>query len=225
MRVIVAGAGRAGLSVARHLGASGHDVTLIDRDQVACHRAFEDFGLATRVGDATDAVFLREAGAIQANVVVSMLRRDADNLAVALLARSLGAERVMVRMRDPAYREVYESAGVNRILNETDVFVAVFATAIEHEAVRHAMVLGGGMWVAVELSVEDGSRLSGKAVVDVASDPEFPRSCVFAGLYGSDGTIEAPRGASVLVPGIVALVVVKRDDLSAAVRFFTASVS
>ncbi|HVJ19247.1 MAG TPA: FAD-dependent oxidoreductase, partial [Polyangiaceae bacterium] len=33
MRVLIAGAGRAGLEVAAHLTRTGHDVTVVDRDR------------------------------------------------------------------------------------------------------------------------------------------------------------------------------------------------
>src|SRR4051812_46937751 len=123
MRVLIAGAGRAGLSVAIHLSQTGHEVTVVDRDESIANRAFEQHGLVSLTGDATDAGLLREAEVSRADVVVAMLRRDAENLAVALLAQAAGAKRVMVRMRDAEYRSVYQRAGVHRILSEIDVFI------------------------------------------------------------------------------------------------------
>lgn len=99
MRIIIAGAGRGGLTLASHLQKQGH------AEQ-------------------------------RADVVVAMLHRDADNLAVASLARALGAKRVMVRMRDPLSRPVYEAAGVQQILSETEVLVGALATAIEFDVIE-----------------------------------------------------------------------------------------
>jgi trk system potassium uptake protein TrkA len=113
---------------------------------------------------------LSQAEPQRADVVVTMLHRDADNLAVAALSRSLGAKRVMVRMRDPLYRPVYEAAGVQQILSETEVLVGAFATAIEFEAVRHSMVLGSGS-IAIELKVPSHARVVGRSVSDLANDP------------------------------------------------------
>ena len=89
-----------------------------------------------------------------------MLRRDADNLAVALLARAAGVERVMVRMRDNAYRRVYAAAGIDRILSETDLITGSVATAIEHDAIRHAMLLSDGSAVAFELTEDAYNRMA-----------------------------------------------------------------
>src|SRR4029453_19491556 len=94
-------------------------------------------GLVSLHGDATVAAVLEEANIRQAEVVVAMLRRDADNLAVALLAKAAGVERVMVRMRDNAYRPVYAAAGIDRVLSETDLITGSGAPALAHDATRH----------------------------------------------------------------------------------------
>jgi trk system potassium uptake protein TrkA len=152
-----------------------------------------------------------------------MLRRDADNLAVALLARAAGVERVMVRMRDNAYRPVYAAAGIERVLSETDLIIGALATAIEHEAIRHAMLLGNGTAVAFELTIPDGSAAAGKEVRELAALPGFPSSCVFAALYQADGSVEAPRGSSAVQVGTTVLLVSRRDEVTRAVKVLTGS--
>ena len=220
MRVLIVGVGRAGLSIAQHLSTSGHEVTVIDRDRAVTDRASEQYVLIALAGDATDAAVLTDAEIARADVVVALLQRDAENLAVALLARSVGVERVMVRMRDKAYLPVYMQAGVDRLFSETDVLIGALATAIEHDAVRHAMLLGNGESVAFEIAIPENSAIAGRSVSDVASDPAFPRSCVFAALYRADGTVEGPRGSSVVIGGATVLLVARRDELSRTIEFF-----
>ena len=121
MRVLIVGVGRAGLNIAQHLSQSGHEVTVIDRDRAITTRASEQYGLITLSGDATDASVLEDAEIRRADVVVALLQRDADNLAVALLARSAGVERVMARLRDKAYASVYLEARLTIIIRETPI--------------------------------------------------------------------------------------------------------
>jgi trk system potassium uptake protein len=220
MRTLIAGAGRAGLAVATHLRNAGHEVTIVDREPKAAERAFDAFGLVAIVGDATEASILAESRVAEADVVVALLRRDAENLAVALLARAAGAKRVMVRMRDPAYRVVYEQASVDRILNETDVFIGALATAIEHSAVRHSMVLGSGDATAFELTIPEEAMVVGKSIAELAADPSFPASCVIAGMFDQTGRVIAPRGSSKVTKGMNVLLVAPRNQLSAVIDFF-----
>ncbi|CAN5680430.1 hypothetical protein BH11MYX4_BH11MYX4_67000 [soil metagenome] len=222
MRILITGAGRGGLSLAVHLQGAGHDVTVIERDVAITQRAANEHGLVVLVGDATSSEVLAQVDPQRADAVLAMLHRDADNLAVAMLARKLGAKRVMVRMRDPAYREVYESAGVRQILSETEILVGALATAVELEAVRHSMVLGSGAAIAVEIEVLAGAWVVGRAVSEIAQEPSFPASCVVAGMT-LDGAVHAPRGVAVIEAGMRLLLVSSRPDLPAAVEFFRRS--
>ncbi|NUO49013.1 MAG: TrkA family potassium uptake protein [Polyangiaceae bacterium] len=220
MRIVIAGGGRAGISVAAHLGAAGHAITLIDREPRIAKMGFEVFGLVSLVGDATDARLLREAEIGTADVVVAMLPRDADNLAVAALARAAGVTRVMVRVKDDDYRPIYAAAGVHRILSQTDVVIGALATAIEYENVRASMLVGNGEAVAFEIELPEHAAVAGKSVSEVASADGFPSSCVFAGIYSGEGRIEAPRGSSVIKAASTLVLVARRDELTRVVDFF-----
>ncbi|HET7539382.1 MAG TPA: TrkA family potassium uptake protein [Polyangiaceae bacterium] len=213
MRILIAGAGRAGLSVAGYLTSAGHLVTVIDRDPLVCARAKDQLGIVALVGDAADSAILTEAEVSHAEAVVAMLHRDADNLAVASLAKLAHVPRVMVRMRDPEYRQVYLAAGVTRILSETEIFIGSLAAAIEHEAVLHAMLLGNGEAVAFEIVIPSTSRVVGRTVSEIAALPEFPKSCVFAGIYTREGAVIGPRGASVIEGGMTVLIVSLRSEI------------
>lgn len=219
-RIVIAGAGRAGLAVAGELRRIGHDVTILERDESVARRAFETHGLVTLTGDATDAVLLGEAGVAHADVVVAMMHRDADNLAVTMLARQAGAKRVMARVRDPQYRPLYLAAGVQRMLSEVDVLLGAFVTAIEYEAVTHSMYLGDGRSVAIELALPEDADVSEKSVIDIAATPDFPSSCVLAGIVEADGDVIAPRGNSIIKGGTTVVLVARKDDLPQVVAFF-----
>ena len=221
MKIVIVGAGRAGLEVAAHLTRLGHAITIVDNDELVTRQASMQHGLVALHGDSTNAAVLEEADVRQADVVVAMLPRDADNLAVALLAKAAGVERVMVRMRDNAYRQVYASAGIDRVLSETDMITGSVATAIEHDAIRHAMLLGDGSAIAFELTVPEGSAAAGKTVMELAALPGFPSTCVFAALYKADGSVEAPRGATVVGVGTTVLLVSRRDEVARAVDAMT----
>ncbi len=222
MKIVIVGAGRAGLEVATHLTRSGHEVTIIDSDESVTRRATEQYGIVALSGDATVAAVLEEANVRQSDVVVAMLRRDADNLAVALLARAAGIERVIVRMRDNAYRPVYATAGIDRVLSETDLITGSVATAIEHDAVRHAMLLGNGSAVAFAVTVPPDSAAAGLTIMERASMPTFPSTCVVAALYQADGTVEEPRGSTVIRAGTTVLLVSHRDEVGRSVQALTA---
>jgi trk system potassium uptake protein TrkA len=53
----------------------------------------------------------------------------------------------------------------------------------------------------------------GRTISEIAALPEFPKSCVFAGLYEPDGSVEGPRGQSVIRGGMTVLIVALRDEV------------
>ena len=61
MRVLIAGAGQAGVSVALHMSQLGHSVSILDRDAQVVHRVFEQHGIVALACDATDATLLSQA--------------------------------------------------------------------------------------------------------------------------------------------------------------------
>ena len=222
MKILIVGAGRAGLEVATQLSRIGHAVTIVDTDSAVARRAAEQFGLVAISGDATTTEVLDDAAIGHMDIVVAMLRRDADNLAVSLLARAAGVDRVMVRMRDNAYRSVYANAGIDRVLSETDLITGAITTAVEHDAIRHAMLIGDGAAIAFELTIPAGSVGAGRTVMELAARPDFPKSVVFAALYREKGGVEAPRGSSVIDAGTTVLLVAQRDEVRYAITALTA---
>ncbi len=223
MKVVVVGGGRAGTTLAARLSRAGHKVTLIDRDEAVTRRAFEQSGLATLSGDGTEPAILREAEVDRADVVAALLRRDADNLAIALLARELGAKRVMVRMRDTAYKGVYDAASVEEVFSEVDVLVGALLTAVEHPVVRRSMILGSGESVAFEVIVPEGAAVAGRSVRDLANDAAFPASCVFVGIGDREGSIAPARGDSVVQAAAPVILVARRDEIGAAAAYLTSA--
>jgi trk system potassium uptake protein TrkA len=215
MKNVIAGAGRGGLNLAIHLQARGHGVVVLERDPMVVQHASETHGIVMLVGDATDASVLKQAEPERADAVLAMLHRDADNLGCGLLARALGAKRVIVRMRDPAYRRVFEAANITEILSETEILVGALAIAIEFEAVRHSMVLGSGETIAFEMTIPEGAAVVGRAVSEIA----LPSSCVVAGM-SHEGRLQAPRGASTFEAGMDVLLVAARDDLASVIALF-----
>ena len=222
MKILIVGAGRAGLEVAVQLSRIGHAVTILDTDAAVARRASDQFGLVAITGDATTADVLDDAAIGGMDIVVAMLRRDADNLAVSLLARAAGVRRVMVRMRDNAYRSVYANAGIDRVLSETDLITGAIAMAVEHDAIRHAMLIGDGTAIAFELAIPAGSRAAGRTVMELVALPDFPKSGVFAALY-REGGVAAPRGSSVIEPGTIVLLVAHRDEVGHAISVLTST--
>ena len=114
MRVVIAGAGKVGRSIARELIGNGHDVLLIDHDA-----QIFDMGLIaeaeTLLADACEIDSLAQANLPGCQVVVAATGDDKVNLVVSLLAKTeYGVPRVVARVNHPKNEWMFdESWGVD----------------------------------------------------------------------------------------------------------------
>lgn len=222
MKIVIAGGGRVGSVLAARLVAAKHTVTVIERDREVCERLFEQVGVITLPGDATDARVLESAGIASADIAAGMLARDSDNLSFAMLVRTRSSARVMVRMLDECYREAYRLAGVRDLIAEADVVVAKLVTAIEFPDLDGSIPLPAGDMILFELPIAARALVAGMTVAQVRAEPAFPRDCVFIAMIDPEGRTELPTGATVLRPGHTAVLVARREQLREAVDFLGA---
>ena len=107
MKILIVGAGRAGLEVASQLSRIGHAVTIVDTDAAVVRRAAEQYGLVAITGDATTAEVLDDAAIGRMDIVMAMLRRDAERKADADPTTSVGARERLGALADgPAHCSV-----------------------------------------------------------------------------------------------------------------------
>ena len=153
-------------------------------------------------GKSTQIDILKEAGVEKADIVVIATPFDSDNLACAILARSLGAPRIVVRMRDPDYENAYEVAGVTKVVRMTDLMVNQMTMEIENPRIRPITTIGGGRANIFMVVVPKGARVAGKSIRDIVTMDGFPAQCIFIAVYAQDrGQFNIPRGEQVIDEG------------------------
>ncbi len=104
MRVVIAGAGSVGRSIARELLRNGHHVLLIDRDADA-ERVAKVPDASWLQADACEIDSLTEAGLADCDVVVAATGDDKVNLVLSLLAKTeFGVPRTVARVNNPQER-------------------------------------------------------------------------------------------------------------------------
>ncbi|WP_428115744.1 potassium channel family protein [Candidatus Poriferisodalis sp.] len=114
---VICGFGQVGRAIAIALEDAGHEVVVIDRDE----RVIDEDG-RTVVGDATEDRTLQDAGVTRAKTMVLALDSDADNLYVALSARSLCPGLFIVaRANSAGAVPKLHQAGANRVINPHEI--------------------------------------------------------------------------------------------------------
>jgi len=131
MRVVIAGAGGVGRSIAKELIGGGHQVMLIDRDptKVDSTKVPEaEWVLA----DAAELASLEEARMQDCDVVVSATGDDKVNLVVSLLAKTeFAVRRVVARINHPDNEWLFTEAwGVDVAVSTPRMLAAMVEEAV-----------------------------------------------------------------------------------------------
>jgi len=214
MRVVVAGAGVVGRSIARELLANDHHVTLVDRRGSVFARD-EVTGAHQRVGDACELSFLEELGLERADVVVAATGDDKANLVVSLLAKTeFGVDRVVARVNDPRNEWLFDRAwGVDVAVSTPRLIVSVVEEAVSVGDVVRLMTLRRGGANLVSVTLPDQTPLAGRPVSRV----RMPRDAALVAILRG-GRVVVPEPDVPFEPGDELLVVAAEDAEAALSR-------
>ena len=129
LNIIIVGAGKVGSTLAAYLSREDHDVTIIDNDDAAIHRASDTLDVMCIKGPGAAPSVLREAGAEDADLVLATTNMDEVNMLCALTAKRLGTKYTIARIRDVSYTS--DLPALQKDLNIDAVINPEYSTALE----------------------------------------------------------------------------------------------
>jgi trk system potassium uptake protein TrkA len=193
MRVVIAGAGSVGRSIARELLHNGHEVLLIDKDVDDVQSGLVP-GATWLLADACEISSLHEAGLADCDVVVAATGDDKANLVLSLLAKTeFGVPRTVARVNNPKNEWMFDEAwGVDVAVSTPRLMTALVEEAVSVGDLVRIFTFGQGNSTMVELTLPDNSPYAGKRVGDVP----WPDDSVLVGIIREDHPIAPSRDDS-----------------------------
>jgi trk system potassium uptake protein TrkA len=173
-RVVIAGAGNIGFRLARALEEK-NQVKLIERDPRRVRRAAEVLSRTlVLAGDAADEELLLEENIDDADVFVSLTNTEEANILSAMLAKRLGAHRVMALINRPAYAELMEGGTIDVAISPQTITIGALLEHVRRGDVVRVHSLRRGAAEAIEAIVHGDSRSSpviGRSIEQIALPP------------------------------------------------------
>ena len=165
MKIIIAGAGKIGYTVAAVLADEGHDITVIDRDPDIIQSLSNDLDVICVEGSAADPEMLREAGAAGADLLLAATEHDETNMVCGISARKLGTQHVIARIRDPEYLHqtefLREALGLSVIVNPENACAKEISRLLRFPGAARVDAFSKGSVEIVEHKVTVGGKLDG----------------------------------------------------------------
>jgi trk system potassium uptake protein TrkA len=203
MYVIVVGAGKVGLNLARELIDKGNELTIVENDARRYATVEEELEHRAHYGDGSELWVLERAGIERADMVIAVTGDDEDNILICQVAREkYGVERVIARCNNPRNLQHFELLGVKPAVSATDLILRL----IEHEVPRygllHLLDLPQERLEIIEVEVAEGSPADGTEVRDLG----IPEGALVISIL-RDGTGFVPLVDSVVQAGDEVLLV------------------
>ena len=105
MRIVIQGAGAVGSHLAKMLREEGNDVTIIDDNEVRLSKLTSSLDIRAIQGNPSSTLVLRKAGVDKCDLFIAVYpsTQQETNIVGALLAKRLGAAKVLARVNDEEY--------------------------------------------------------------------------------------------------------------------------
>ena len=138
MKIIIIGNGKVGFALAKQLAGESHDLVLIDQNVAALHQADSTLDVLCLEGNGASINVLLEAGVRQADLAIAVTGYDEVNIMCCLIAKKLGAQHTVARIRNPEYFDesslLKREVGLDMIIIPGDTTPAIISGIIADEA-------------------------------------------------------------------------------------------
>ncbi len=216
MKILIAGCGQVGETLAQELSAEGHDLTLMDSDPRVLEAGMERYDVIAVQGNCASMQTLSDAGIEQADLLIACTGSDELNLLCCMTAHVVNPHlHTIARIRNPEYTE--------QAYHMRDAFALSMAFNPEHQAaveIERLLKFPGfqkrdsfakGRVEIVEIRIEPESKLCNVPLSTLYSTVKC-RVLVCAVLR--DGTAVAPSGTFTLRAGDRIFVTAPSDNLA-----------
>jgi trk system potassium uptake protein TrkA len=211
-RVVIAGAGNIGFRVASALEERAQ-VKLIERNVERARRAAEALrNTLVLTGDAADEELLLEENIDDMDVFVALTNAEEANILSAMLAKKLGARRVMALINKPSYAELIEGGKI-------DITIGALLAHVRRGDVVRVHSLRRGAAEAMEAIVHADSRespVAGKRIEQI----ELPEGTTIGAIVRGEQVIMAHHDTVIEAEDHVILFLTDRRHVEEVGRLF-----
>ncbi len=215
--IMIAGAGRIGLELARRLEKLNVKTIVIEADEERARHASEELADALVVrGVVTERALLEEEDIGHIATFVAVTPDHETNLVAGLLAKRLGAGRAVVLVDNPALVDLVGQIGIDAIISPRLLVIGLVLQHIRGGRVRSVAQLLEDRIEIVETDVGKRSRLAKGALSEI----KLPRGVLVAALQRGE-KLMVPRGADCVEHGDRVLLITTSENAAKLAEFLS----
>ncbi|THH36436.1 Trk system potassium transporter TrkA [Neolewinella litorea] len=201
MNIVIAGAGDVGFHLAELLVTENQNITLIDNDQDVLDYAGSHLDVLTVRGDATSLSTLETARVRNADLHLAVTTSEQTNMMSAILAKKLGAGRVIARVDNEEYLESENqqtvcSLGIDQLISPRQLAALEIERLVKKCSFTDIYEFEDGKLSLVGITLDSNSPLVGSKLSEIEGLNQRDQLQLIAILRGHQTLI--PRGQTEL---------------------------
>ncbi len=226
-RLMLAGGGKVGLRLARIL-ADQYDVKLIERDKKRCEYLASQLPSSMLIlnGDGADEDLLDEENVGEMDLFLALTSDDEDNIMSAMLAKRMGARRVMALINRRAYADMMQGSTIDIAISPAQTVIGELLAHLRRGDVAAVHSLRRGAAEALEGIARGDSKTSklvGRRVEEVNLPPGVSMGAIVRG-EGKKSQVLMPHHDTVIeADDHIVLFIPNKRDVRAVEKLFQVS--
>ena len=173
MKIVVAGASDVGEHLAIILADEEmQDITMMDTNATRLEEISHGRDMLTFLGSPIDVRDLRNCGVEKADLFISVMPAETENLLACMLASRLGVEQTMARVDSARYLSteympLFERMGISSLIYPEELAAEEINTIFQNPWARQYIELFGGSIVVIGVKVRFGAEIVGKKLSEI----------------------------------------------------------
>ncbi len=218
-RIIIAGGGNIGLRLAENI-EQRYQVKIIERDLKRCAFLSEYLDKAIVLnGESSHQELLLDENIEDTDVFIALTDDDEANIMSSLLAKRLGAKKVMATINNPAYVDLVQGGEIDIAISPQQATIGSLLTHVRRGDVVKVHSLRRGAAEAME-AIAHGDKASSKVVGRAIEDIDLPEGTTIGAIVRNDEVLIAHDDTVVESDDHVILFLVDRKKIREVERLF-----
>ena len=173
MYIVIIGAGKLGMGLAKSLSNEDHNVTVIDYRASRVELMVDKLDVQGVSGSGTHIDVLKQADVPDADLVIATTHSDENNILVCLMAKKLGARNTVARVRNPEYNAQFEfmrnELGISLMINPDFTAALEIGRIIQFPEANNIESFANGNIDIAEYKITADSNLCESSIGSISS--------------------------------------------------------
>lgn len=192
--VMIIGGGRIGYYLAKGLERLDINVKIIEQDLERCKELAEGLDNALVLhGDGTDLTLLKAENIEGMDAFLAVTGYDEENLMVSVLAKQMGAKKVIAKVSRSNYTSVLETIGIDNAVSPKLITASDILRIVRGGRIVSISLLIGGRAEVLEIIPQEGAPVLDKPLKELG----IPKGIIFGAIL-RHGKVIIPNGDAVI---------------------------